>query len=656
MISMRPGAALALLLSGCLHPTVQECSGGGQTWVCPSAQACAQPPTYCSTPNEVGACQGKLDDDACSSSLVADGLCESGVCTSCSFDIAHCRYVGWNAMTSGTTAKVTAVAFTRLGEAYAGTDAGEVRHYLTSGWTASDLGMPDVKQVIAMQSSGTRVYALLNTTATINQRVVYLEGATWKALPELNGSAIYAAMWIDLTGDVFLVGATGGVAHYDLTAWTESTAAAAAGATFHAVWGTSASDLFAVGNKRTIVHYDGSAWSAVASPGGASNVYNAVWGASGEVFVAGTSSVMMGATPVVHAVGGGAFTAMPAPAITMATLAMYGASATDVWMVGNGGTSNTTGAVISHWDGVSWTQIQTTTQVPLLAVAGSEADEIFVTGEAGTILRYTGAAWATLDSPAATSLGDIWAAAPNEVFAVGNGAHHLATDRTWSASVGVYAAVTGRSPSDVVAMGTNSWSLWDGTKFPAASSGTGVGSTKDIAATPTAYYSVSDGLNSSPTGATWTLHSLVPAPTSAHGLWISPSNTFWVAAEDGIAKIDTSYVVTSSTTGSFDGVWGFADDDIYAVGTNDVRHYDGTGWTAMTLPTQAKLNGVWGRTTNDVFAVGVSQTVLHYHDGLWKQFSTPFTTGDLGAVSGAGNSVFMTSLDGKVYQLVETVP
>ena len=77
MIAMRSSATLALLLSGCLHPTVQECSGGGQAWVCPSAQACAQPPTYCATPNEVGACQGRLDNDACSSSLVADGICEA---------------------------------------------------------------------------------------------------------------------------------------------------------------------------------------------------------------------------------------------------------------------------------------------------------------------------------------------------------------------------------------------------------------------------------------------------------------------------------------------------------------------------------------------------------------------------------------------------
>lgn len=655
MIPMRSSVVLALVLAGCLHPAVQECDGGGETWVCPAAQACAQPPTYCATPNEVGACQDKVDNDACSSALVADGICAAGVCTTCGFDVAACRYVGWNPMTSGTTSDLTSIAFTKFGEAYVGTKAGELRHYLTSGWTAVNLGMTDVTSVVAIQASDSRVYALLTDTAAINQRVAYLEGGTWTVLPALGGASDYAAMWVSPTRDVFLAGNLAAVAHFNGTGWTESTVVTTpATQRLNAVWGTSTSDVYAVGNKHNILHFNGTTWSAVASPGGAFDSYGAVSGANGTVFVAGTIPGTMTGTGLVQAVGGGAFAAMPAPAITMAARAIWAATASDVWIAGD---SNATSlGAIAHWDGVSWTQIQAPTQSPLRAIAASEADEIFAVGTNGTVLRYTGAAWAVNPPPPASALGDLWAAAPNEVFAVGStGAFHLQADRTWSSSPGIYQAVTGRSATDVVAVGTGVTSVWNGSAFPGATASP-IGASNDIAASATAYYTISDQLFSSPNGSTWTHQAVTPDTLNGvHGMWLAPSGVLWFAAGSGVYRVDTSLASTTSTTGTFNSIWGGADDDIYVVG-NEVRHFDGTRWSAMTVPTPAKLNGVWGRTTDDVFAVGVNQTLLHYHRGLWKQLSTPFTAGDLGAISGAGDSVFVTSLDGKVYQLVETVP
>ncbi len=656
MIAMRSCAALALILvSGCLHPNTLECSAGGETWVCPLESACTQPPTYCGTPAEVGACQDKLDNDACASELVADGICVAGVCTSCNEDIAHCRYVGWNPMTSGTTSDITAIAFTKPGEAYAGTASGEIRHYLGSGWTAIDLGMPDVNGVIALQVSGSRVYALLNVVATGNRRVAYLENGTWTALAALTSSAIYTAMWVAPNGEVFLVGALAAVGHFDGMAWSETTVTTSpANQSLNGVWGTSATAVHAVGKKHTILSYDGTAWSPQTSPGGSADDYTAVWGDGTAVIVAGTVPGSAGGTGMVRSVSGGAFAAMPAPKIAMGPRALYGANASDIWAVGNGGPANAMTAVISHWDGVSWTQIQAPTQSPLVAVAGSDADEIFAAGLGGTILRYTGAAWAVLDSPTATSLSDVWAAGPDSVFVVGDGARHLDSDRTWSTTPGFFTAVAGRSATDVVAIGTNAFTIWNGTAFPAATSAM-VGGV-DLAATASSYFALSDQIYSSPTGAVWTSHALTPNQTGGHGLWVAPSGTFWLASANGIVRADASYATELSTSGMYSAIWGFADDDIYAVGPAGAQHYDGASWTAMPLPTQAKLNGVWGRATDDVFAVGVNQTVLHYHGGLWKPVPPPVATGDLGAISGAGDSVFMTSLDGKVYQLVETAP
>src|SRR5215831_18736214 len=43
-----------------------------------------------------------------------------------------------------------------------------------------------------------------------------------------------------------------------------------------AIWGSEASDVWAVGDSGTILHWDGSAWSSVSS--GTTNALRAVWG------------------------------------------------------------------------------------------------------------------------------------------------------------------------------------------------------------------------------------------------------------------------------------------------------------------------------------------------------------------------------------------
>ncbi|HEY0252167.1 MAG TPA: hypothetical protein VGC41_11610, partial [Kofleriaceae bacterium] len=97
-------ATAATLLAGCLHAHEGiECASDGMTWVCPSALACAAPPTFCGTQSEVGACDGKAERDPCSTALVPDGQCIGMQCTACSVDISGCRYDGWRPMTSGFT-------------------------------------------------------------------------------------------------------------------------------------------------------------------------------------------------------------------------------------------------------------------------------------------------------------------------------------------------------------------------------------------------------------------------------------------------------------------------------------------------------------------------------------------------------------------------
>ena len=60
----------------------------------------------------------------------------------------------------------------------------------------------------------------------------------------------------------------------------------------YGVWGTSSSDVFAVGFTGTILHYDGKKWSAMTS----NTTYDllSIWGASSsDIFAVGNGGIIL---------------------------------------------------------------------------------------------------------------------------------------------------------------------------------------------------------------------------------------------------------------------------------------------------------------------------------------------------------------------------
>ena len=61
------------------------------------------------------------------------------------------------------------------------------------------------------------------------------------------------------------------------------------------------------------------------------------------------------------------------------------------------------------------------------------------------------------------------------------------------------------------------------------------------------------------------------------------------------------------------GVWGFAADDVIAVGEyGTVIRYDGDSWRSEDCGTSEHLRSVWGTSTTDIFAAGSLGTVVYY--------------------------------------------
>lgn len=89
------------------------------------------------------------------------------------------------------------------------------------------------------------------------------------------------------------------------------------------------------------------------------------------------------------------------------------------------------------------------------------------------------------------------------------------------------------------------------------------------------------------------------------------------------------------------GVWGAAQDDVWAVGgcvcsgsCSVLRHFDGSTWTDVDAGLSRILFKVWGTSAQDVYAVGEAGAILRY-DGAWAPM-TSGTTERLITVSGRG--------------------
>ena len=114
--------------------------------------------------------------------------------------------------------------------------------------------------------------------------------AAWEwqnPLPQ--GNNLYG-VWVNTATDVFTVGASGTILHYDGNSW--SSMASGTTAALNGVWGSSGSNIFAVGDNGVILRYNGSSWSSMAS--GTTAWLNAVWGSSGtNVFAVGDNGVIL---------------------------------------------------------------------------------------------------------------------------------------------------------------------------------------------------------------------------------------------------------------------------------------------------------------------------------------------------------------------------
>jgi len=212
-----------------------------------------------------------------------------------------------------------------------------------------------------------------------------------------------SGVWANSPDDVFIVGNSGTVLHYNGTAWSESSQSVH---NLNAVWGSSASDVFAVGNSGTVLHYNGTAWSESSQ---SVHDLNAVWGSpASDVFAVGDSGTILN-------YDGNAWSEMTS-GTTKNLNGVWGSSASDVFAVGEDFT-------ILYYDGsdLVFVQPSSSTLVDLNAVWGYASDSVFAVGEAGTIAWYNDNVWSLVSSELSINitLNAVWGASACNIYAAG---------------------------------------------------------------------------------------------------------------------------------------------------------------------------------------------------------------------------------------------
>jgi hypothetical protein len=235
-------------------------------------------------------------------------------------DLLHFDGAAWMLMPGGdsseTLAAVTGVSDHDVYAAGSHISAGVkgvVRHFDGTTWTSIDVG---TKQLTGMWASATRQVAVGNG---LGVGILWRTDDTGTFVDETPASPspmpILTGVWGSADNDIYVVGNISGaqvptILHYDGSGWTPvpqcpqgdptATACFEAGVgqiALLGIWGRAANDIYAVGDSGAIVHFDGQRWGAdpATTPPGAT--LTAISGLANETIVVGNQVIWRKTTP-----------------------------------------------------------------------------------------------------------------------------------------------------------------------------------------------------------------------------------------------------------------------------------------------------------------------------------------------------------------------
>jgi hypothetical protein len=534
--------------------------------------------------------------------------------------IRHWNGVSWSDAASGVTEDLTDVWGSRTDDVWAVGAAGTILHWDGVSWTSVDHG--STNDLRGVWGSGADDVWAVGAGSTI----LHWNGANWSPTPNgANGD------FADVSGtgpnDAWVVGQGGALSHWDGSTWSDRSAdtVGSNGWPWTATWAAARDDAWVVTNDvpRDPYHWNGSRWlpvGAEVSVDENSSLYPSalgIWGASAsDVWVVGANGV------IVHW-DGTSMVGMPSGS-AMTLRGVWGASSADVWAVGDG-------ATILHWDGLSWSKATGFTRASittdsLTAVWSNGPDDAWAVGSGGTTLHWNGSAW-SMEKKLRFAPSGVWGGGPNDVWVVGlnnvgagNVAHR--TGAGWSVTtlhsastgnpISSLSAVWGSGADNVWALGVGGTVHWNGAEWSEVEGG---GGTSLWGTGPNDVWSAFRTTLRHWDGANW---AQLP-PIQADGVGFPPNIT---------------------------GVWTGRPNDVWAVRGGSILHGTGTPTTFASMDCldrpRTELSTVWGTKPDDVWFVARVSSPGHYQaktaivhwDG--SSFDASFVNASIAAIGGSG--------------------
>ncbi|MBN1774677.1 MAG: hypothetical protein JXB32_25675 [Deltaproteobacteria bacterium] len=475
-----------------------------------------------------------------------------------------------------------------------------------------------------------------------NGSVFWWNGSAWRYDDSSGTSQPLYGVQILAEDDVWAAGASGTVIRWDGSDWR--TLPTGSSRHFYRLLVLADDDVYTCGIGGTLMHYDGTSWTMILPPGWASSDLQSMWPIDDStLWIVGSIGVIAR-----YHTDTGVWEQVPS-GTTEPLYSIWGAADDDVWVAGG----MVSGDTLLHWDGTAWTRwadAPILDQRGLFGLSGTASDDIMVQGKDGGLLRWNGTAWRPMEGGVTASLRAVSGVSGQDVFVVGT-ANTLAGD----AGTGLLRADAGRwrladwrmgfgvtdlwaaAPDDLYAVSAEeSVRHFDGSSWSALPVGfvnialEGVWGAAPGQVIAVGGYSTVGGPVAFEGGlGGWSPVSIEPLPgdgdlLAVHGVSVDDemavgTGGLAVRRRVGARILD---VLDTGTTETLRDVWMASATEAFAVGDNGtILRWDGTAWTSMTAPGDpwagVPLAAVWGSSATNVFVVGRDGLLLRYDGVAW---------------------------------------